>query len=143
MSTPRVVRAAPSDAEVFAALLAANRSAYDAREELGRAHAVVWITYTPDGSAGGFLLAWEIVDELEILDVFVLPSARRHGLGSALMTQALAHAREAGKQRALLEVRTSNQPARRLYQKLGFAEVGERKAYYADGEDALLLELRL
>lgn len=143
MSAPRVLRAAASDRDVFAALLAASGSAFDAREELTRAHAVVWLAGSGAEASAGFLLGWEIVDELEILDVFVLPSARRLGLGAALMTHALAHARATGKQRALLEVRASNQPALHLYQKLGFSEVGQRKAYYADGEDALLLTLQL
>ena len=44
----------------------------------------------------------------------------------------------------LLEVRESNTPARRLYEKLGFALEGRRPGYYQDpGEDALLFRLML
>lgn len=139
----RVVRATATDAAAFRALLAANGSAFGAEEELARAHAVVWLASAADGAALGFLLGWEIVDELEILDLFVLPAERRGGIGKALLGRALEHARASAKRTALLEVRTGNLAARRLYQSFGFAEVGERKAYYADGEDALLLKLEL
>ena len=44
---------------------------------------------------------------------------------------------------AFLEVRASNAAACRLYSKMGFEEVGIRKGYYSDGEDALLMEKRL
>jgi ribosomal-protein-alanine N-acetyltransferase len=43
----------------------------------------------------------------------------------------------------LLEVRKSNEPARRLYEAAGFSVSGERAAYYADGEDAVLMHLDL
>jgi ribosomal-protein-alanine N-acetyltransferase len=43
----------------------------------------------------------------------------------------------------VLEVRPSNKSACKLYQRLGFAEVGIRKRYYGDGEDALVLKLSL
>ena len=142
-SDVHVVRAAATDAAAFRALLAANGSAFDAEEELARAHAVVWLARGADGEALGFLLGWQIVDELELLDLFVLPAQRRGGIGRALLDGALAHARASGKHTALLEVRTGNLAARRLYQSFGFAEVGERRAYYADGEDALLLKLEL
>ena len=54
------------------------------------------------------------------------------------------HHRASGARRAFLEVRPGNVEARRLYQGLGFQEVGRRRGYYVDtGEDALLLEARL
>lgn len=143
MTAARVVRATAADERILRELFAANHSAYDAGVELRRAHAVVWLAGAESLDPSGFLLGWEIVDELEILDVFVLPTARRQGLAAALLEHALAHARDGGRRAALLEVRTGNLAARRLYQRHGFVEVGERKRYYADGEDALLLRVEL
>ena len=56
---------------------------------------------------------------------------------------ALDDGRAAGMERAVLEVRRYNQPAIALYRTLGFREKGLRHRYYADGEDALLMELEL
>ena len=44
---------------------------------------------------------------------------------------------------AMLEVRASNMAAVALYEQLGFQHVGRRKGYYADGEDALLMNRAL
>jgi hypothetical protein len=53
----------------------------------------------------------------------------------ALLDQAI----QRGAALSTLEVRVGNAPARRLYEKLGFEEVGERRNYYRDGEDALIM----
>jgi len=57
------------------------------------------------------------------------------GLGEALVSHVLAHAR---RPLVRLFVRASNLAARRLYQKTGFFQVGRRVANYGDGEDALV-----
>ena len=83
---------------------------------------------------------WLMVDEAHITTFAVDPAWRRQGVGEtlllALLDLALArHARE-----ATLEVRLSNLPARRLYEKYGFRPVGLRPRYYSDnGEDALIM----
>jgi ribosomal-protein-alanine N-acetyltransferase len=60
-------------------------------------------------------------------------------LGDRLLGELLAHAMAAGAQAIFLEVRESNQAARRLYEKRGFLGVGRRPAYYSDPqEDAIL-----
>jgi len=83
---------------------------------------------------------WLMVDEAHITTFAVDPAWRRQRVGEtlliALLDLALArHARE-----ATLEVRLSNVPARRLYEKYGFRPVGLRPRYYSDnGEDALIM----
>jgi ribosomal-protein-alanine N-acetyltransferase len=83
---------------------------------------------------------WLMVDEAHITTFAVAPAWRRRRIGEtlllALVDLAIArHARE-----ATLEVRLSNLPARRLYQKFGFRPVGVRPRYYSDnGEDALIM----
>ena len=87
-----------------------------------------------DGVVAGYLVAWLVASELQILNVCVAPEMRRRGLARALLTDGLALC-----QSATLEVRRGNSAALALYRKLGFAEVGARLAYYHDGEDALLM----
>jgi ribosomal-protein-alanine N-acetyltransferase len=84
----------------------------------------------------GFLLAQRVLDELHVLSLAVAPAWRRTGVASALLDAA---AGEPPPPRVLLEVRRSNASARAFYAALHFEEVGERKRYYPDGEDALLL----
>jgi ribosomal-protein-alanine N-acetyltransferase len=93
-----------------------------------------------DGTVVGFACAYVVSDELMINDLAVDQSARRRGVGSALLRRLIDGARLRGCRRATLEVRPSNEPARALYGRFGFGVVGHRRGYYSDtGEDALLL----
>ncbi len=96
-----------------------------------------------DALIGGFVVYWVIHDEMHVLDVVTAPSARRRGLGRALMGEALRDAAARGAVRALLEVRRSNAPAIGLYRALGFLHDTVRRGYYQDGEDAVLMSLVL
>lgn len=89
--------------------------------------------------AGGLLLARVLGPDAEVLTFGVVPQARRQGIGSALLAAAMAEAAAAGAQRMLLEVGAANEAARSLYEKADFVRIGERRAYYADRTDALLL----
>lgn len=71
--------------------------------------------------------------------ISVHPDFGGRGIGRLLLEQILQFAQEQGAHQCLLEVRTSNEAALRLYRAYGFAELGERKNYYPDGEDALVL----
>jgi len=112
------------------------------RDELARAWSFVRVIEV-DGAVVGFCLFWKVVDELHLLDVAVLPAARRRGLGERLVVDMLGIARGAGARTVFLEVRRSNQPAIGLYRKLGFWASGVRAGYYADGEDAVEMTLGL
>ncbi len=91
----------------------------------------------------GFILARTGGGEAEILTLAVSPRARRAGTASRLVQAAAEQAARLGAQILFLEVAAGNAPARALYQRLGFAQVGLRKGYYAEGrekpEDALVL----
>jgi [ribosomal protein S18]-alanine N-acetyltransferase len=87
----------------------------------------------------GFLSARRVADELEILDLAVLPGARRHGAGSALLLHTLDAARRSGARATFLEVASQNQPAVQLYTKHGFRTLDVRRRYYPSGDDALLM----
>ena len=84
--------------------------------------------------------------EAHIINLCVRETMRGRGIGRTLLRQLLDLAAEAGVEDAFLEVRPSNLAAIRLYQSLGFVQVGVRKGYYqaADGrEDATVLRLDL
>lgn len=90
----------------------------------------------------GYLVFWLVAGEMHILNLAVHPQKRRQGIARALLTAALAQAREQHATVAWLEVRPSNTAALALYQSFGFQEVGRRPGYYSDnGEDALIYAL--
>jgi [ribosomal protein S18]-alanine N-acetyltransferase len=109
--------------------------------EAFRAHLadVFLVAESPAGIAG-YVVAWSVGPEAEILNVAVAPSDRGRGTGRVLLGAAVRELDRAGARRAFLEVRLSNAPARRLYERAGFVEVGRRRAYYdRPREDALIL----
>ena len=96
----------------------------------------------PGAAVVGYLCRWLAAGALEIQNVAVHPDWRRRSIGRKLVEHTLTEASRLGAQTALLEVRRHNFPAISLYRGLGFRETGVRPGYYADGEDALLMELR-
>lgn len=88
----------------------------------------------------GYLGLWYMVDEAHIVAIATHPAYRRRGIGERLLARALELAREREAKTVTLEVRVSNEPAQRLYEKYGFRRVGLRPRYYTDnGEDALIM----
>ncbi len=87
----------------------------------------------------GFIVARVLGEEWEIENVAVRNQEQRRGIGSKLLQDVLSRARQRNARAIFLEVRESNEAARRFYAKSGFAPAGWRKGYYADPpEDALL-----
>lgn len=97
------------------------------------------------------ILAYAILmplpEETELLTIAVSATRQRQGLGQALLRTLIDAAMQAGHQAMFLEVAGGNQPARRLYARLGFEQVGCRKNYYRaeDGstDDAWVMRLAL
>lgn len=91
----------------------------------------------------GFAIFRHVADESELLLIGVRRDARRMGVGAMLMQDWFAQVSSQGETRLFLEMRFDN-PARLLYQQLGFVEVGVRPNYYrgADGvmRDALTMQ---
>jgi len=87
-----------------------------------------------------------ILDEAHLLNITVKPQSQGRGLGLRLLEHLMARAWERGGKECFLEVRASNGPAYRLYERYGFNEIGRRRGYYpsADGrEDALVMACTL
>ena len=91
-----------------------------------------WQTNATVRTAAGFVLARAVAGESEILSIGIDPRFEGLGLGWRLMQAASREARMRDAEAMFLEVDEDNARARRLYEKLGFVKVGERKAYYAD-----------
>ena len=86
----------------------------------------------------GFINVQCIAGELTVNNIAVMSLHRGKGIGNRLLSYALELYPEA--ECALLEVRISNIPAQRLYEKYGFVKVGQRKNYYSNPtEDAILM----
>lgn len=95
-----------------------------------------------ESAVAGYICAWLVVDEIQILNVTVQRTFWRQGIGRALLLHALRVGWGRGCVTAVLEVRPSNAAARRLYESVGFKVVGERPGFYAEGkEPAILMEL--
>lgn len=94
----------------------------------------------------GYAVMMPVLDEVHMLDIGIAKTLQRKGLGEKLLKEMLMLARTRKFKRMLLEVRTSNVAAIALYRKTGFAEIGQRRAYYpaAQGrEDAIVMECKL
>jgi ribosomal-protein-alanine N-acetyltransferase len=91
----------------------------------------------------GFVCGRVVAGDWEIENVAVASEFLRRGIGDELVGELIRRAKSQVAAAILLEVRESNRPARGLYEKHGFREVGRRRAYYGDPvEDAILYALR-
>jgi GNAT superfamily N-acetyltransferase len=139
-ATPRVWRAEPDEAPVVAELLVAFRDDLgrdwpSANAFLASVERLIERTDTEfllgaphdDAPPGGVCQlryrfgVWFAAEDCWLEDLFVHERARRAGLGGALVSAALARARERGCRRVELDVRDDNAPALALYEQLGFA----------------------
>ena len=93
-----------------------------------------------DDKIAGYGGMWHVVTEGHITNIAVSPQFRRRGAGSAIVERLMQTAKEQEMLGVTLEVRVSNEAAKKLYEKHGFVVTGERKKYYTDNnEDAFLM----
>lgn len=114
-----------------------RRAFYTEITENNLAHYVV---VELDGIVVAYSGMWVILDEAHMTNIAVHPLYRRMGIGSLLLQEMLNRARNLGASRMTLEVRVSNAPAQRLYERFGFVKRGLRRRYYTDTqEDAIIM----
>lgn len=100
----------------------------------------VYVLRTDDHPVAGFCAFWLVAEQVHINNLAILPELRCRGLGSQLIDAIIVEAGHLGAEMLTLEVRQSNEAARRLYQRAGFFQDGVRKSYYTNPvEDALIL----
>lgn len=149
MSTPSILPARPSDIDAVYAIAQAAFTLPWPREELelelSRPYSALRVLRpSPDERIAGFLNHWRLGDELQIMNVAVLPHYQRRGYARALMRDAEEAARVLRLGSIFLEVRRSNIAAIRLYELHHYSVIGVRQRYYADNlEDALVMKLDL
>lgn len=103
-------------------------------------------TWGQRGGVVGYIVYWRVDDEVHLHNIAVRRDMRRKGIASRLLEEAFRCSRQEGGRWVTLEVRHSNQPAQRMYEKFGFMLSGVRPGYYTDTkEDALIMwaDLRL
>ena len=136
--TCTVVRAEPADLDRLVPLFDAYRRFYRRPSELDRVRAflgdrlrnrdsVVFLALAePGGAAVGFTQLYPVFSSVSIgralilNDLFVVPEGRGRGVGAALLERAAAFGRETGARYLELETEVSNEPAQRLYERLGW-----------------------
>jgi [ribosomal protein S18]-alanine N-acetyltransferase len=91
----------------------------------------------------GFCNYWLLAGELELLAIGSHQEYRRRGVAHALFAEMAQAAAAAQVSHAFLEVRAGNHAAIALYLKYGFVNVAVRRAYYRDGEDAVVMRATL
>ncbi len=104
-----------------------------------------WV-YEQDGCLIGYGIMMVVVGEAHLLNIAVSRDWQGKGMGRRMLQHLIRMAREHGAEYMYLEVRPSNLVARRLYESVGFNEIGWRKNYYPadDGrEDAVIMGLDL
>lgn len=100
----------------------------------------LWLVAQEGQTLLGYVGSQTCLDETDMMNIAVSPTSRRQGVARALIEALVSALRQRGSKQLTLEVRTSNGPARQLYESLGFLQVGLRKNYYRNPkEDALIL----
>ena len=87
----------------------------------------------------GFILSRMAAGEAEILSIAIAPRQRGRGFARPLLDLHLRRLAGLGTRAVFLEVDENNAPARALYRRAGFRDVGRRQSYYQSGASALVL----
>ena len=96
--------------------------------------------FPPDETIVGYVIAYSVDEDAEVLNLAVEPNHRGKGLAGQMLDAAVIELAGRGVVNAYLEVRESNKAARALYEARGFTEIARRRAYYRRPvEDALVL----
>lgn len=103
-----------------------------------------WLVAMDGEQLAGYIGSQTVCGETDMMNVAVHPDYRRRRIGERLILSLVEVLKSEKESHSLtLEVRASNVPARALYEKLGFGQIGLRKNYYRNPrEDACILQLR-
>lgn len=140
---PMTTKTLPAVAALEQASFSTPWSEKSIREELSNEWAIWYVAMEEDTLLGYIGIQYGL-DGGDIMTIATDPGYRGQGIAKQLIDRILEIFREKNLGYLTLEVRPSNLSALRLYEKLGFREVGRRKKYYREPtEDALLLTLYL
>lgn len=104
----------------------------------------LWLVAEEENAVAGYVGSQLVPPEADVMNLAVAPEKRRTGVAQRLLDALFLELRVRGITSLALEVRASNLPAQKLYEKNGFVQVGRRKNYYVNPrEDALILRKEL
>lgn len=89
----------------------------------------------------GFAGIWDGIDQMHITNIVVKKSFRRKGIANLLLNELISITKDLNKSELTLEVNELNIPAQNLYLKNGFKNLGLRKNYYNNSENAIIMTL--
>ncbi|WP_054743493.1 ribosomal protein S18-alanine N-acetyltransferase [Cellulosilyticum ruminicola] len=99
-----------------------------------------YVVVEEDGAVAGYGGLWGVLGEGEVINIAVAIDYRGKGYGQLIMESLLDYSKEQGFERITLEVRYSNEVAKKLYIKNGFHQIAVRKNYYQKPtEDAIIM----
>lgn len=96
-----------------------------------------------EGEVVGYVLGCSEDDSGHVISIAVSHRFRKRGIGRALMMELEKKMAEKGIRKVRLEVSASNEVARKMYNSLGYREIGILRRYYPDGNDAIVMEKSL
>ena len=100
----------------------------------------LWLVALDGERVVGYVGSQSVMGEADMMNIAVDPAYRRCGIAEQLVISLVDALGRNGVYSLTLEVRASNEPAQKLYEKLGFSQVGRRPNYYTKPkEDALIL----
>ena len=100
----------------------------------------LWLVAVDGQQVAGYVGSQSVMGEADMMNIAVSAQYRRMGIAQELVERLVTLLREKDVYSLTLEVRASNEPAKALYGKLGFNQVGRRPNYYRNPkEDALIL----
>ena len=91
----------------------------------------------------GYAGIWQPIDEAHITNIVTKKDKRRNKIGTRMLEELIKVAKEKKLKDITLEVNVNNIPAINLYKKYNFKEVGIRKKYYNNSDDAIIMTLML
>jgi len=141
-ATPAFAPAQPRDAAAIAILHGASFQRGWSEDEIRLLlleASVLSDSAAIDGKLVGFIMSRMAADEAEILSVAIAPAWRGRGFSRPILDRHLRRLAGIGTNAVFLEVDEHNAPARRLYERAGFREVGRRQGYYGGTATALTL----
>ncbi len=109
-------------------------------ESLPRSKQVFYLIEEKDGKVVGYLIGRLLPPFGEVLRLGTARNHRRSGVAKGLMERAMELFRKSGVTMVYLEVKANNEPAIKLYEKLGFERTRVVKGFYSTGEDAICMK---
>lgn len=100
----------------------------------------LWLVALDGEQVVGYVGSQTVLGETDMMNIAIHPNFRNKGIATELIYALIKDLSERGSHSLMLEVRATNEPAKRLYEKMGFESVGVRRNYYRNPrEDALIL----